>query len=447
MVGLTPLIAVFALAGVSSATAPLSHRIFSKHWLSSWATMPQLTEPANLPPAPFTATGAVLVNATVRQSFKISRSGSRFRLRFSNAFSDVPLDLTTVTVALPANRSAVGTSAIDPKTLHTVTFSGGAKGFSVPNGAQVVSDPIDWAIPENTIISVSTYLANGQRSGSNSVTSHPGSRTTSYFDFGDLTTAANLTGATRGQADHWYFLSGVEVETADPLSYAIAIVGDSITDGRGSTVNGNDRLVFASRLPLITNPLSHSSFLLCSWPDQFYERLRARPSNHVSYLNQAAGGNRILADGLGPNALGRIDRDVLAQTRVGAVILFEGVNDIGTAAPDAASQAAVAARVISAMKQIVTRVQAQEKSIYGATITPFGGNSYDVGDRETARQTVNKWIREGGAFDGVIDFDKTVRDPTNTTRLLPAYDVGDGLHLNPAGYKAMAGSVPLAWFP
>lgn len=167
----------------------------------------------------------------------------------------------------------------------------------------------------------------------------------------------------------------------------------------------------------------------------------------VSVLNQAAGGNRVLADGLGPNALGRIDRDVLSQTQVSWAILFEGVNDIGTAAPNYQAQNDTVARLIAAYEQIATRLHAQRKYAYIATITPFGNNSYDDGYyRENARQQVNSWIRSNKVFDCVLDFDATVRDPANNTRILPAYDVGDGLHMNPGGYKAIAASIPLDLF-
>jgi lysophospholipase L1-like esterase len=138
---------------------------------------------------------------------------------------------------------------------------------------------------------------------------------------------------------------------------------------------------------------------------------------------------------------------VLAQTRVGSVIIFEGVNDIGTAAPDAASQTAVTARVLAALDQIATRVHAQDKPIFGATITPFGGNTYDAPEREKSRQAVNAFIRTSGVFDAVLDFDKVIRDPRNISRLNPAYDSGDGLHPNATGYHALAQSINLALFP
>jgi lysophospholipase L1-like esterase len=204
----------------------------------------------------------------------------------------------------------------------------------------------------------------------------------------------------------------------------VAVLGDSLTDGRGSTTNGNDR-----------------------WPDQLFDRLRAdRRTAGVAVANQAAGGNRVLNDGLGPNALARLDRDVLAQSGVAWLIVFEGVNDIGTADADEAAQRDVADDLIAAYDQIIVRTHAQGIRVYGATLTPFGGNTpYDdeAGMRETARQRVNAWIRTAHRFDGVIDFDAAVRDPANPRRLRPAYDVGDHLHLNPAGYRALAGAVPV----
>lgn len=200
--------------------------------------MPQLCETSNLPPEPFLQADSVFYNATLRQSFKISRTGTQLRLRFSNAFGPTSLDITGVTVAIPSNTSAVGTSAINTRTLKTVTF-GGDKGFSIPDGAQVVSDPFAIDVKENGALTVSMYLANGQ--AGNNITAHPGSRTTSYFVFGDQTRAANFTNATT--AEHWYFISAVEVVSPDPRTTAIAIVGDSLTDGRGSTENQNDRSV------------------------------------------------------------------------------------------------------------------------------------------------------------------------------------------------------------
>lgn len=403
-----------AAAAVSAASAATAHRGGSRPergWLHTWVSMPQLTEPGNLPPAPFTGDGVVLADTTLRQTVHTSVAGSSLRLRFSNAFGGAVLPITGVTVAWPLD-GAAGVAAIRPGSARPVTFSG-REGASVPVGAQVVSDPIDLAVPALTNLTVTAYLATGQASVA--VTSHPGSRTSSYLLRGDHRSDEDLPGATR--ADHWYLLSGVEVYTAGT---ATVVLGDSLTDGRGSTTNGNDR-----------------------WPD----RLKARLAGHraVAVLNQAAGGNRVLQDGLGPNALGRLDRDVLAVGGADRLIVFEGVNDIGTAAATPEAQRQVGEDLVVAYDQIVTRAHARGIEVYGATVTPFGGNTgYDDPDglREGTRRTVNDWIRRSGRFDAVLDFDAAVRDPIGRRRLLPAFDTGDHLHLNPAGYQAIADAVP-----
>jgi lysophospholipase L1-like esterase len=382
--------------------------------------MPQLTEPGNMPPPPFTGDRAVLVDTTLRQTLRVSTGGGRMRLRFSNAFGDTALPLTAVSVALPLDGRA-GVSAIEPGTLRQVTF-GGRKSATVPVGAQLVSDPLDFDLRPGSNLTVTTYLAEGQPSLA--LTSHPGSRTTSYLQDADHTQDQDLPRAT--PVDHWYLLSDVEV-LSGPTTAAVAVLGDSLTDGRGSTTNGNNR-----------------------WPDQFLDRLRGHPAtDDVAVLNQAAGGNRVLNDGLGPNVLARLDRDVLAGSGVSWLVVFEGVNDIGTAAATPAAQRGVTAELIAAYEQIVVRAHAQGIRVYGATLTPFGDNAmYDDpdGHRETSRQAVNSWIRTGGRFDAVIDFDRAVRDPENPRRLRPALHDGDWLHLNPDGYRALAAAIPLRLF-
>ncbi|MEU7908070.1 SGNH/GDSL hydrolase family protein [Actinoplanes sp. NPDC049118] len=401
---------LLSLGAAAAASAATIHhnRPRPRDWLHTWVSMPQLTEPGNMPPAPFNADGVVLADATLRQTVHTSIAGSSVRVRFSNAFGGAVLPITGVTVALPLDGRA-GASAIVPGSARVVTFSG-RPGASVPVGAQVVSDPIDLDVPALTNLTVTAYLATGQASAA--ITSHPGSRTTSHLLRGEHLAAAELPGAT--PVDHWYFLSGVEVRTAGT---ATVVLGDSLTDGRGSTTNGNDR-----------------------WPDRLKARLR-----HVAVLNQAAGGNRVLQDGLGPNALGRLDRDVLALGGADRLIVFEGVNDIGTAVATVDAQRQVGEDLVAAFDQIVTRAHARGIEVYGATVTPFGGNTnYDDADglREGTRRTVNDWIRRSGRFDAVLDFDAAVRDPIGRRRLLPAYDTGDRLHLNPAGYQAIADSVP-----
>jgi lysophospholipase L1-like esterase len=393
---------------------------FGGHWVDSWVSMPQLTEPGNMPPPPFTQDDGVFDDATLRQTIRVSVGGRNLRLRFSNAFGGAALPITKVSVALPTGGQA-GIASIEPKTSRSVTFHGGSS-VVIPVGAQMVSDPLKFPVAPGSILTVTIYLADGQ--ASTDITSHPGSRTTSYMLAGDHVADTDLSGATT--ADHWYFLSGLEV-WAKHATAAAVMLGDSLTDGRGSTTNKNDR-----------------------WPDQLLDRLQSHPStSDIAIVNQAAGGNRVLNDGLGPNVLARFDRDVLAQSGVEWLVVFEGVNDIGTAEATPQAQKEVADRLIAAYDQIIVCAHAQGIRVYGATLTPFGGNTmYDDPDgyREGARNIVNTWIRTGHRFDAVIDFDRAARDPSDPGRLLPAYDVGDHLHLNPTGYKALADAVPAALF-
>lgn len=331
---------------------------------------------------------------------------------------------------MPLNGSA-GTAAIKPETLVPLTFSGGLPNFNIPNGARIISDPIDYPVTAQQILTISLYLSAGQTT--NSITGHPGSRTTSFYAQGNQTGAADLsTDPSTQSSAHWYFISAVEAYLPTSSSPgALSIVGDSITDGRGSTTDRNDR-----------------------WPDALVRRLQAANATalqqRLAVVNQAAGGNRVLADGLGPNALGRIDRDVLAHSGVRYVLLFEGVNDIGTTAAMAAAQGAVGDRLVAAYAQVIGLAHAKGLPVFGATITPFGGNSsvqaYSDPAREATRQRVNEWIRTPGRFDAVVDFDAAVRDPANETMLNALYDSGDYLHLNPAGYVAMAQAVDLSLF-
>ncbi|MBB4790139.1 lysophospholipase L1-like esterase [Streptomyces nodosus] len=389
-------------------------------WVDTWTAMPQLTEPGNMPPEPFTGRDSVLVDTTLRQTVHVTAGGSRIRLRFSNAFGTTALPITRVSVALPLNGRA-GVDAIQPATTRQVTFSG-RQSVTVPAGAQMVSDPLDFTLRPGSNLTVTAYLATGQQSLD--LTSHPGSRTTSYLVTGDHTRDKDLPGAT--PVDHWYLLSDVEV-VPGRAGAAAAVLGDSLTDGRGSTTNGNDR-----------------------WPDQLYDRFRTGSGTAgLAVLNQAAGGNRVLNDGLGPNALARLDRDILAHSGVDWLIVFEGVNDIGTAPATAKDQRAVADDLIAAYEQIIVRAHAQDIQVYGATLLPFGGNEgYDdpAGLREATRRTVNNWIRTSGRFDAVLDFDRAVRDPSDVRRLSPGLQVGDWLHLTPEGYRKLAAAVPLQLF-
>ncbi|KAL6705484.1 hypothetical protein ACN47E_006749 [Coniothyrium glycines] len=397
------------------------------HWVDAWASMPQLTEPANLPPAPFNQTGAVFVNSTVRQTLYMTTAANQIRLKISNVFGGSNLPITAVTVALPGNQTA-GIHQIQRNTVQKVTFSG-KDSIIIPNGALAVSDPLNFPIKAQQIITVTMYLATGQTT--NSITSHPGSRTTSWWQFGDAVNAASLavTDPTTQSAAHWYFLSSIEAWVS-PKQGSLLVVGDSITDGRGSTTNANNR-----------------------WPDLLLARLQKSQSlKQISVGNLAAGGNRILADGLGPNAFGRIDRDVLAHPGVKYAMIFEGVNDIGGAAITPEAQNAIYDSLTQAYQQMVTLIHAHGIPVFGATITPFSAPAnvttqpYSNPEREKTRQRINRFIRESGTFDAVADFDKFLQDPKNPSQLNPAYDSGDYLHPNVAGYQHLADQFPVQIF-
>lgn len=357
-----------------------------------------------------------LTDASLRQIVRVSAGGQRIRIRISNAFGTAPLTLRGASVARPVR---VGGSAVQPATLMPLRF-GGRVGVAVPAGSDWLSDPVEMPVAAFDDLAVTLHVANepGEQ------TSHPGSRTTSWRTSGDATRDPAMAGAVT--TEHWFNLSGVEVE-ACARAGAVVVLGDSITDGRGSTTNGNDR-----------------------WPDLLARRLAAdRRTSGMAVLNQGIGGNRVLADGLGPSALARLDRDVLALAGVTDLILFEGVNDIGTLSraerPTPADADALFDALTGAYAQIVARSRARGLRVHGATITPFGASDYYHATPliEGLRTRVNAWIRTPGHFDGVIDMDRVVADAARPDRLAAAFDTGDGLHPNPAGFARMAAAVPI----
>ncbi|MGA8110176.1 MAG: SGNH/GDSL hydrolase family protein [Acidobacteriaceae bacterium] len=418
------LLALFSAGLTASGQTPHgagTHWVGTR-WVGTWASSQQIPEPRNTLPM------ADLRDVTVRQIFHVSVGGNVLRVRLSNAFGVEPLRFSSVHIARPVS-AAVGDTraAIDPATDRALTF-GGKPEVTVPAGAEYWSDPIAYDLPALSSVTVSFHLPEPPAVE----TSHPGSRETTWYLDGERTGAADMPGALT--VEHWYQVSGIDVEAgAQSGAAAIVALGDSITDGHATTTNGNDR-----------------------WTDVLAERLEGDPATkNLSVLNEGTGGNRLLNDGLGPNALARFDRDVLAQSGVKYLIVFEGVNDLGTLRgtglgipPTPAQHAELVARMEGAYEQMIERAHAQGIEAIGATITPFGGSGYAKSDpaSEADREAVNAWIRERGHFDAVIDFDAAVRDPGQPDRMQPALDCGDHLHPSPAGYRKLAESIPLSLF-
>jgi lysophospholipase L1-like esterase len=394
-------------------TAALQARQPAGSWVGSWAAAQMIPEPNNAVPADN------LRGATLRQIVHLSAGGSMLRLRISNAFGTGPLRLVAVHVAHPQSAAS---SRIDPNSDRAVTF-GERADVLIPAGAEYSSDPVKYAVAPLSDLAVTMQIDGSPEQQ----TGHPGSRATSYLATGAPVSAPELPAAQ--SIDHWYFLSGVDVGV-ESAAAAVVALGDSITDGHGATTNGNDR-----------------------WPDVLAARLqRNAASRQVSVLNAGIGGNRLLADGTGPNALARFDRDVLAQAGVSYLIVLEGINDIGTLTrTKVASEAQhdeLVRQLIEAYRQITLRAHAHGIRVIGATILPFTGSDYyhPSPANETDRTLVNAWIRAPGHFDAVLDFDKVAADPAHPDHLRADYDIGDHLHPSPAGYRAMADAIPLELF-
>lgn len=385
----------------------------SAHWLGSWSSSQQIPEPSNALPA------GALQDATLRQIVHLTVGGKELRVRLSNAFGTAPLTVLAVHVARPLSRQ---TGSTDAATDRALTF-GGSRSVTIPVGADYHSDPIRFDAPAFSDLAITLYLEMAPQRQ----TGHPGSRETSFLVHGNHVADGSLPGATT--VEHWYFISGVDVRDRTGAA-AIVALGDSITDGHAVPANSNTR-----------------------WTDAFARRLAASPATRgLSVLNVGTGGNRLLLDGLGPNALARFDRDVLAQAGVRYLIVLEGINDLDSAtrlAPISAAQhSELVHQIIGAYEQIILRAHAHGIFVIGGTITPDGGSDYyhPSAASEADRQAVNAWIRQSGHFDAVVDFDRVVRDPQHPDRLLPADDCGDHLHPTPGGYRLMAQAIPLGLF-
>ncbi len=310
---------------------------------------------------------------------------------------------------------SAGMSAIEAARAQSLTFSGRAS-LTLAPGETVVSDAIDFAVAPLADLTVSMMIS----SAPVDLSGHPGSRTTSYLAAGSHERDAAMTEAVK--TEHWYYINGLDVEVDDGAQ-AVSIIGNSITDGRGSGTDKNNR-----------------------WPDELSRRLQANAATaRVAVLNSGIGGNAVVRGGLGPTAVSRIARDAYEQSGARWVVIFEGVNDIG-GARGADGSVAVARDLIGAYERFIVDARARGLYVYGATILPFGGSQYDSPEHEAARQTVNNWIRTSRAFDAVIDFDAALRDPANPSRLKPETDSGDHLHPSEAGHRAMANVVDLTLF-
>ena len=381
-------------------------------WVGSWAASQQLVEPQNAIPTN-------LRDVTLRQIVHLSLGGNQIRLRLSNRFGTAALHFSRVHVAAPV----VATSdKIVPGTDKPITFLG-ATDVTIPAHADYLSDAIAYPLNALSNLAITLHLD----AVPSDQTGHPGSRATSYFAPGDRVSAPEL--PQKQSIDHWYFIAGVDV-LASPDTASVVVLGDSITDGHGATTNGNDR-----------------------WTDVLAQRLQSEPSTRkLAVLNHGIGGNRVLTDSLGPNALSRFDHDVIAQPGIRDLIVLEGINDLGmlTRIEDVSRSEhdALVRGMMAAYQQMIVRAHDHGIKVIGATIMPFSGSSfYHPGPlNEADRQAINEWIRAAGHFDAVIDFDKLTRDPQHPDRLLPAFDSGDHLHPSPAGYAAMGNAVPLSLF-
>ena len=398
--------------GLSAPCEDTSHQ----KWVSAWSTSVHTPLPfPGLPPTP------TFENQTIRMVVRPTIGGDRLRIRLSNAYGLSALEIGAAHVAL-TNHGSLIVAGTD----HALTFSG-QPGVKVPIGAPILSDPVDMKIPAFAEVSVSLYLPHSTPA----TTTHFWAQHESYVSAaGDFSAKTDISEPTTKLS--WYWLSDLEVWTADRTG-AVVTLGDSITDGVGARQGSYG-----------------------DWPDLLAKRLQAKSgTSSLAVLNEGIGGNRILYDGAGLNALARFDRDVLVQPGVRDLIVLEGINDIGwphmkprtgkdgTMSKEGpfAAQGVTADDLIGGLRQIAERAHEHHIKVFAATLTPYEGADYFSQDGEAVRQAVNQWIRTSGAFDGVVDFDAAVRDPAHPSQFRQDYQSGDHLHPSAAGYNAMAGTI------
>jgi lysophospholipase L1-like esterase len=407
------------LAAAAGLAGPGSHAraaASTSRWVATWGTSPMAPTTLDANPAVAGFSGQ-----TVRNIIYTSVGGSQIRIRLSNTFGTTPLQVGLVSVGAAATGAQLVSGS-----RRAVTF-GGSRSVTIKPGATVASDPVAFRAAPLERLAVSLYLP----TATGPATYHLQAIQTNYLaageHAGDTSSAAFTTTATS-----WYFLAGVDVLEASPAAGAVVALGDSITDGVGSKTSANDR-----------------------WTDYLARRVDARYGKKaLAVVNAGIGGNRLLnaSPCYGPSALTRLNRDVLAQPGVKAVILLEGVNDIGfsqqaNAGCRTPNTAVTVAQIIAADKKIIAAAHARGLKVFGATITPFRGYETWSAAAEAKRVAVNDWIRTGKAFDGVIDFAKAVRDPADSQYLSPTFDSGDKVHPNDPGYAAMAKAVNLTALP
>ena len=383
-----------ASAGSSSnSSSGASQASEASPWVGTWTASPYPVPSGNLPPAS-------LSNSVLRQVVHVSLGGSQIRVQFSNLSGSDAVTINSAHVALCKATPAVD-STIDTTTDTALAFSGKAA-VTIAKGQEIWSDPVAFTVGALGNVSITTAFGTVP----SALTGHAGSRTTSYQQTGSTNVSAPSM-ASAPTVDSWYYIAGMEV-MADASAKAIVAIGDSLTDGRGTDTNMNNR-----------------------WTDDLAVRMQANAAtSNVAMMNQGIGGTNLV--GTGTAAQARFARDVLGQSGVRYVIVFDGVNDIGGGASFASMMPVYAS--------LISQAHGKGLLIYGATITPFGANSYYTAAHEAVRQQVNAYIKSG-AFDGVLDFDAAVTDGGNPPKLQTMYDTWaqtDGLHLNPAGYQKLA---------
>jgi lysophospholipase L1-like esterase len=379
--------------------------------MSTWAAAPMAAAPASMAaPDDFSAAG--FANQTIRDVVWTSVGGQAARIGLSNRFGTQPVTFGQVDVGVSA-----GGAYLPPGTNHLVTFAG-SRSVTIPPGGSAVSDPVKMTVAAETDLAVSLYA----QGATGPATYHSDAQQIDYVSSpmapGDYADSGSA-GAFTITSQHWYFLDDVDVQVGPQVGGTIVTFGDSITDGYHSGVNANAR-----------------------WPNDLARRLLANPSGQAdAVVGEGISGNQVLRNSVlfGVSAEARFLRDAIGRSGARYVILLEGINDIGF-------NSTPVAQIIAGYLNLIAAAHAAGLKIFGATLTPFQGSGYYTAAREAEREAINQWIRTSGAFDGVIDFDQAVRDPADPLRLLPAYDSGDHLHPNDAGYQAMADSINLAPF-